>query len=80
MALRAFSCFFRAIRNPWSNQVHVVAPQFGGVTAADIAAQQILALVAADGLEFVAVQFDTESRGRDRLSGGCTQSGRLSRL
>jgi hypothetical protein len=50
--------------------VHVVAPQLGGVVAADVAAQQILALVAADGPELVAVQFEAKAGGGERLSGG----------
>ena len=52
-----------------ANEVDVVAPEFGGVFAGEVAAKQILAFVAAGGSKFLPVQLDAEGFGGDSLSG-----------
>ena len=52
-----------------AHEIDVVAPELGGVFAGEVAAQQILAFVAARGSELLAVQIDAEGFGGDSLSG-----------
>ena len=53
-----------------AHEVDVVAPEFGGVFAGEVAAEKILAFVAAGGFEFFAIQLNAKGVGADGFSAG----------